>query len=171
MATVVVQSSTQITDALGVTTTSDLFLQMADTVTLAGLNTWAADYLPLLDAITDGQISGQVFHVHGTLPAGIKVSPASTAEVERTGLFNFSQSSSRYKFGIDVPAIADSKITGGKINLSDSDISAWKTFIGAVTAGVTVVSKFALALGALLDALISFRKHRKAESRRSFEVT
>lgn len=170
MANVTWLVSVEILDALGVTAPHNLYIQTADTQSPANMNTWAADYLAKLDAITDGQITSAKASLVMTLPSGIKTAPVVGSEVERTGLFNFSQSDSKYKQGIVVPAIAQSLLVNGKINLSASAVTAWTGVITAVTQGVTVVAKFINALQALLDALISFRKHRRAENRRSFEV-
>jgi hypothetical protein len=170
MASLQVLLSVDVLDKLGVSTTHNLFLDAPDTSTLADFNSFLTDYAPLLDAITDGQITAAHVRQQLALPSGLKSAPASTAEVERTGLFNYTMSGNPYKFGIDVPAIADSKIVSGKINLTDSDILAWKSFILTGVGGITIVSKFLQSLIALVDALISFRKHRKQETRRSLET-
>lgn len=164
--------SVEITDAEGVTATSPIYLDIPPTVTVADLTTVAGEYLALLDAIIDGQITDAKFIITPAAGAfaGLKSAPVAGSNVESTGLFNFSQTGSKYKFGIDVPSIANSKIVGGRINLSDSDIAAWKGFIEGVHLTITVVSKFVLVLVALLDALRTFRKHRRALIKRSFEV-
>ncbi len=170
MANVIAIVSVEMLDSLGIQVSHDLFVECADTKTLADVNTFLAAYLPKLDAITDAQITGVKYKMVGTLPGGLKASPAAHSEVEKTGLFNFSQADSAYKFGIDVPAISDGVIVNGKVDLTNSDVSTFYGFITTVTQGFTIVSKFVKALGALLDVLISFRKHRKAETRRSFVV-
>lgn len=158
-----------ITDALAVQATSVIYLDAPGTVTLANLQTFANDYTPLLDAITDGQIVGIEVRVP-LIIAGAKSGPAEGAEVERTGLFNFEQAGTRYKNGVDVPAIKDELIVGGRINLTDAAVTSWRDFLLATTVGITVVSKFFNALVSLLDSLITFRKHRKLENKRSFDI-
>jgi hypothetical protein len=170
MATVQALVSTQVTDALGVTATVDQFVTFPDTLTAADLQTWSNAYILKLDPITDGQITLQKISLVMALPgSGIKTSPNATAEVERTGLLNMSQTGSRYKFGVDIPAIAEAVISNGKINLTNSDVQAFIGIMTTVTNSVTVVSKFLNALRGLVDALLTFRKHRKALNRRSFE--
>ena len=170
MANVVTLLSVEILDHLGVTVSHDIFIENADTLTLANLNTFAATYLNVLDPIIDGQITAATFKVKATLPTGIKTAPAATAEAERNGVFNFSQANVPYKNGIAVPTIADSVIVNGKIDLTNTSIQSWITVITVVSSGITVISKFLNALQNLVDAFISFRKHRRAELRRSFEV-
>lgn len=161
--------SIEVLDAEGVTATQMLYLTIPNLVTIADLGLFVGSYAPLLDAIVDGQLMNAKFTIVVPLPSGLKSAPASGSNVESTGLFNFSQTGSRYKFGVDVPAIANSKIVSGRINLSDSDISAWKSFILSTGTTINVVSKFVLILASLLDALRSFRKHRRALTKRSFE--
>jgi hypothetical protein len=161
--------SYQITDALGVTATHLAYINAPTTVTLANLQTFANDYTPLLDAVTDGEITFIEVRVPLTI-TGAKSAPVAGSEVERTGLFNFEQAGTRYKFGEDVPSIAAALITNGRIDLSNAAITNWVSFLEATTLGITFVSKFANALIALLDAVITFRKRRKLENKRSYEV-
>jgi hypothetical protein len=170
MANVFSSLSVELLDNLGVTVSMDLFYQAPDTVTLADLNLYAAAVLPDLDAITDSQITKATYKVGLTLPGTLKASPAATAENERTGLFSMLQATVPYTDGVDVPAIADSLIANGKIDLTDAAITTWIGDLTTVVQSQTPISKFRYALTALKSALISFRKHRKAESRRSLEI-
>jgi len=170
MATVPGQLSVKIKDALGVETSMSTLHDVTTTDTVADLQTWAAAYLPKLDAITDGQITAATIAVTLTLPGSLKDAPAAHSEVEKTGLFNFGQTGLPYKYGIDVPAISDNVIVNGKIDLTNSDITDWISLLTTLTNGIQAISKAFVVLTGLLDALISFRKHRRAESRRSFEV-
>lgn len=161
--------SYQITDALGVTATHPVFINAPSGETLAQLQTFANDYTPLIDAVTDGEITGIELRIP-LVVTGAKSGPVAGSEVERTGLFNFEQAGTRYKFGVDVPSIANALLVNGKIDLSNAAITNWVAFLEATTIGITFVSKFANALTALLDAVITFRKHRKLENKRSYEI-
>ncbi len=161
--------SVQILDALGVVTTHTLFIDAPSTVTIANLQTFANDYLPLLDGITSGMIVGVKVDVPLNVVAGLKSAPVAASEVERNGLFNFGLSGSKYKNGILVPSISESLLVNGKIDLTNAAITNWISFLHATTLGITIVSKFLVALQGLVDALLTFRKHRKAENRRSIE--
>lgn len=170
MANLLVQSSIQQVDYLGVPVTHDIFLQVADTVTLATLSSTLASYQALYDAVTGAQLTKNQVHITIPLTGGLKSSPVDGDENEMTGLFNFSMTGSTYKNGIDVPGIKNLLITNGKIDLSNAAITAWVTWLTTAHTSIQAVSKFVLTLVGLLDALISFRKHRKAESRRSLET-
>jgi hypothetical protein len=170
MATVTALATAEILDALGVTVSFPIYVEFADTTTLATLNTWAAAYLDALDPIIDGQITSFTLKPALTLPGGLKSAPVATAEAERNGVFNFSQATVKYRDGLAVPTIADAVIANGKIDLTLTAITTFISFITTVTNGVTITSKFLYALQGLVDAFISFRKHRKAELRRSLEV-
>lgn len=157
-------------DYLGVSTTHDIFLNVPDSTTLASLTTILTGYQDLVDVISGGLITKTYLRV--TIPNSEtnKTDPVAGDEVEKTGLFNFSQSATPYKFGVDVPAIAETLITNGKIDLSASAITTWIAWLTAAHSGVQAISKFLYTLTGLVDALISFRKHRKAENRRSVET-
>jgi len=159
-----------IQDSLGITTTSDLFVEVPDTFTLASVFSQMRDYGAVLDPITGGLIKDGYYTVQVTRSTAYKSAPVAGSEVEKTFLANFSQTGSTYKYGVDVPAIASALIVDGRIDLANTDLGAWVAWLTAAHSGLQAVSKFALTLIALVDALISFRKHRKAESRRSIVI-
>ena len=163
-------ASYRMLDKLGVVVSMPVYVKIDDTKTIAQMLGDANLIGQQIDPISDSQILDYSIAVTGNAVSGAKSSPAATAENERTGLFNFSQATSPYRFGVDVPAIADTKISGGKINLADSDILAFIAALTAAGTALTPESTSLYTLSALLDALISFRKHRKAESRRSYVV-
>jgi hypothetical protein len=170
MADLFAHLSVQLTDALGVTASVPYYLSIADTQTVAELNTAMAAILTDLDPVTGAAIANATVNISVTLPGGIKATPAAGSEVERGGLFNWSQLGIKYKFGVLVPALKQSVIVNGKINLADAAVSTWNALMSTVGGDVSWVSTGFHDLEVLRDALIVFRKHRKAESRRSSEV-
>jgi hypothetical protein len=161
--------SATIQDAEGILATNKIYVDLDDTKTIAQLRTDGHSYLEALDNITDGQIIRAHVAVPIALGGTVKTSPVAGSNVESTGLFNFSQVSSAYKEGVDVPAIAQATIVSGHIDLTNTDIQNWINFITVASSVVTVVSKFNNVLQALLDALRTFRKHRRQLIRASFE--
>jgi hypothetical protein len=161
--------SLHIVDELGVKSTMPIWLVGADTQTLAQLVTAAQNIATDTDAI----IGGQVFKITGAvsvpLPSGIKSTPAANSRVEQTGLFNFSQSGSPYKYGVDVPSIKDSVLAGGRINLADTAVTTWVGLLTAAIGAFTPESTALRAIVGLVDALLTFRKHRKQLDRVSYE--
>lgn len=170
MADLFAHLSVQLTDSLGVTASVPYYLSIADTQTIDDLNTAMAAILTDLDAVTGAVIANATVNIDVTLPGGIKATPIAGSEVERGALFNWSQLGIKYKFGILVPALRSTLIVNGKINLADAAVSAWNALMSTIGGDVDWVSTANIDLEVLRDALIVFRKHRKAESRRSFEV-
>lgn len=123
-----------------------------------------------LDNIIDGQILGGKIAIEQGVPSGAKTAVTAGARVEQTAVLNFSATGTPLKFGEAVPSISSSKIVGGKLDLTDTDVM---TFFGLlVTSGLSVLdwtSNNRQNLAALLDAILSFRKRRKQLSRSSFE--
>jgi|SRR5215471_3690055 len=163
--------SIRLTDALGVTVSMPVYIALDPSKTLSAIEADLNSVIAAVEATTDSFIEGATLNVEVSIVrTGFKTSPNATAENERTGLFNFKQTGSPYKNGVDLPAIQDALITGGKIDLTAAAITA---LVNALTVPFTtfeVVSTAIRALTALTDALLTFRKHRKAESRRSIEV-
>lgn len=162
--------SYKLLDKLGVEVSTPIYVKIDDSQTIATAISEANLLGQAIDPITDSQILETRLTFVGTPVSGAKSAPASTAENERTGLFNFSQSAGPYRFGVDIPGFADSKISSGKINLADADVASFLAAMVAAGTALTPESTSLYTLVALLDALLSFRKHRKAESRRSIET-
>lgn len=170
MATPTIFSFT-IEDAKGVKATHNIFTSYdGATTTVNGLITALNTYGGVLDAITDGQIIDTRLIIPLAPDGAWKTAPVAGSNVEQTGLFNFSQAGSKYKQGEDVPAISASVLVGGRINLTNADIISWLSALTGGLGTVGVVSKFANDLVALVDALVTFRKHRRQLDRVSYEV-
>jgi len=168
MATIIGSVSFTGIDALGVPTNFNEDFTFDDAKTAAQISTYVNDlfdhFTPTSDAGWD-KIAVTLYPVVNN-PTTVN----SDSIAERTGLLNFSQSGSRFKYGIDIESIAQSLIVDGKIDLGATAITNWTDYLVAAHSGFTLLSKAANALVALIDAVISFRKKRKLESRRSFEV-
>jgi len=158
--------SVRLVDGLGVPVAHNIFLDVNTADTLSQIVGVVDDYLAVLAPIILGKGVEAVLSII-LPPTGLP----STAggEAEKTGLFNFEQDTSPYKFGVDVPTLNDAVIVDGKIDLTNTDVIAWKEWLLATHTSITPVSKYDLVLLSLIDALITFRKHRKAENRRSLE--
>jgi len=170
MANVVIQASLNIIDELGTTATLPVFLEGPDTATLANVSTAINAIASAADPIIGGQIVDSTVTFHPGLPGGIKVTPAAGSRVEQTGLFNWSNSVTPYKFGIDVPSIANGVISGGKIDITDADVEAFIDIFEAAIGVFTAVTGGYDPLLSLIDVALTFRKHRKQLTRSSREV-
>jgi hypothetical protein len=172
MANVLTIASYTIEDAAGVKAPHAEFWLIPDTLTVAAVDTFFITVGAAVDTLTDGKIVRVSVELRPDFSgAGYKSTPVAQSSVEKTGLFNFSQSASIYKAPLDIPAIAGHVLTaGGTIDLTNSDVL---TFIGLQTGpaggGETPASKYANALLALIDAVQTFRKHRRQLNRSTFE--
>lgn len=165
MAAIQTHLSVRLLDGLGVTASQPYYFQVDDTNDLATLTTAFQAFITDLDAVTSAKPTEAVLELVIPLPT-VKANPATGSEVERGGLFNFLQENIKYKFGVLIPSLSSTFIVNGKINIT----GALSTFIALFTTiggDAEPVSTSANALTALSDYLITFRKHRKAESRRS----
>jgi len=138
--------------------------------TITDLDGVFANILGLLDSITGGKITQGHYRVLPVI-SGVKTDPVAGSRIEQSAVFNFSASGTGYKQGVLVPSIANTVITAGKVDLTNADVIAFFTALTTAVVGVLEwTSANRQALLALLDALLSFRKHRKQLARSSFEL-
>lgn len=161
--------SLSVIDGTGTPGSFDLFVTIPPTATRADIQAFVDDYLTQHAGITSAQIATATMRLNMNVSSGGGTA-APDSRVEETGLFNYNQVGSKYKYGIDVPALKDSVIVNGKVDLTNAQITSWKNFILTGSHGIAIVSKFALLITQLLDVLLTFRKHRRALDRRSFET-
>jgi hypothetical protein len=81
--------------------------------------------------------------------------------VEQNGIFNFLIGSTGKRFGVAVPSLADAVISGGLIDLGSPVSDFTDAVTAAITGGGSYTTPEGVDLGALVDAFISFRKHRR----------
>jgi len=121
-------------DDAGASKRANIFLP--GSMTLAQIQGWSDLYIALLDAVTDGLVTGAEVTFGLTLPGGLKGSAAADSTVRRGADFTFANAS-RYKWGTYIPTWALSLIDTGNINVSDTDAAA---FLSAYTNGLVVSS-------------------------------
>lgn len=161
--------SATVVDELGTEASTVAYLMVDPTQTLATLaasaQAWAAD----LDAVTGGKIVKLSAILLPGVPGGLKAAPLAGSRVEQTGVINFQDATTGHRFGMAIPSIADSKIVGGKINLSDAAIQALVVLITTATGTQAFATPARQVITGAVDAILSFRKRRKSLSRSSFE--
>lgn len=145
-----------------------LYFTYDSAASLSSILAYAAVTLTYLDLITDAQIVSQSITLNIALPtSGIKTAPVADCDVEETGLITYlTNAPVKRSFGQDIPAFAQSKFVGGKINLADTDVANWT---GRFTAtGTTLLGSnqdFLAALASVRKGLKTFRKSRRAAER------
>jgi len=167
MATVYGRISYGIVDGLGVSASHVDYVSIDDTKTVANAVTFLNLYLDKIEAMSGGHITdAEICTVVDTSARSVA---AAVSRVEQTGLFNFSQTGSPYKYGVDIPTIDNSLIVSGHIDLTDAAVTGFIAFMEAAHTGFQIVSKYRVFLVALLDAALTFRKKRRALARVSTE--
>ena len=166
--------SLTLVDELG-TEASDTFYASLDvTQPISALFTAWASLAQTVDAITDGVITkGHVdilMNPSAVSGPSLKTSPVAGARVEQTGIFNMLNALNVRRYGQPVYSIASSKIVAGKIDLADTAIAAFITFLSALLTVAEWVTQNGQHITGFRDALISFRKKRRQLSRSSFEI-
>jgi hypothetical protein len=159
-----------ILDYYGSSGSVPIYVAIDTAQTVAQMLTFLDAQQALLVPLTEGEITEGRFELLKTYNVPAPVTDHA-AEIERGGLFNFEQNGAprAYKDGILIPAFNTAKLVNGKINLADVDVIAWVNSIKALSSAVQIVSKFGFLLASLIDTLMTFRKHRKSLTKRSFE--
>lgn len=161
-----------IQDELG-TKASEVIYVLADpTKTVANMVTDLQAWGALITPIIGGRLLSAELCITVVPSADQSGKPAAGSRVEQTGVFNFGNASTSRRFGEAVPSLADSVISGGEINLSDTDVAAFVAAMHAAsgTSGTEPTNNAFQVLTGLTDAFISFRKRRKQLLRSSYEV-
>lgn len=158
--------SLETTDALGIPATTLYNITVDDSKTVAQLMTDAVSLQTVQTPLSQGAV--------GRMEVCIKI-PASggsaAGDIEKGGLFNFNDAVSTYATGFWIPDISPSVLNAlGTIDLSNSSVAAFITFLTTAHTAITLVTKGVNLLTSLRDALISFRKHRKPLARKTKEV-
>lgn len=169
MATVYLEVAASMVDEINVPASYLEFGKVDDTTTISQLVTALQTYLGHLHDVSGAKIESAHCRLILDVSTHQADSPTAGSRVEQTGLFNFEQDGSPYKFGLDLPAIDDALLVGGRIDLTNTVVSDW---IDMHTTGISPLfftSKYRLDLAGLADAILTFRKHRRALDKVSFE--
>jgi len=159
--------SVRFLDAYGIPGQTTYNITMDDTKTIAQLLTDVGDLASATEALSQAnEYRTQVTIIQdpGTTPV------RGAGDIEKGGLFNFSNATDEYKTGVLVPDINPAVLNGaGLIDLTNTSVTDWITFLTTAHTVITVVTKGVRALSGLVDALITFRKHRKPLARKTKE--
>lgn len=154
-------------DDAKVRATATLPVRFADTATLAQAAAGWAAMQALLQAIMGASIDKG--HISFSQAVASPPAPVTDSRVEQNGVFNFAVSGTTHRQGIAVPSLLDSLITAGVIDLGTPVSDFTDAVSAAITGGGVYATPDGVALGALVDAFLSFRKHRRQLRAHSFE--
>jgi hypothetical protein len=150
-----VMITANILDDDGDTKQAHVFL--AGAATDADIGTFAAFWIPLLDAVIDGKIKDASVTKPLTLPGGLKAAAVALSEVQKGANFSF-LNASRYKYGTWVPSFKPTLFSGDIVNQAGAGVAAFIASYVAGTAGIAPTNGFGFDLTALARATKNFRK-------------
>lgn len=169
MATVLGVLSAHIVDSYGIPGQSSVFVSIDDAQTLATIAADVEEYVDQVDPLTGGIITEATLKL--TFPGDGLAPSAAVGDIEKGALFNFSNATDSYLQGQLIPDVKASILNAsGLIDLTNANVLTWITWMTTAHTAITVVTKGVRALSALVDALITFRKHRKPLSRKTKEL-
>jgi len=122
----------------------------------------------LMDVIIGGKIEKVSVSIDHPDLSSLKPNADAGSDITQTGTFNFSQSGNPYREGVVLPSIRETVVIGGKINLTDADVTSWIEAMESAGLILQAVGKALAVLVNIIDALFSFRKRSKAVNRRTF---
>jgi hypothetical protein len=158
-----------VVDGLGTKATTEFYIVLDDSKTLADAVADAQALCAAVDATLDAKVESARVTVNYQ-PTGMKSVPTSGSRVEQTGVINFSNDTTARKQAIVLPGLKNAAIVAGKMNLADTAIAALIAFIKSAGTSGTWANFAFQTLVDVLDAILSFRKHRKSLSRTSYEI-
>lgn len=171
MANVPLHFSATIEDGFAVRKSTDVYLNVPDTTTLAQLVTAEGTWLTDLDALTAGAIIANQIRIVPSLPGGLKSATGSTwaaSRVNQSGLLRFSASGTTENWSNVIPALANSVIVNGKI---DKTSGAYTNYVNLLTTGGNnYTNPNRQPITGIVAEMISFRKTRKQSINKSFEA-
>jgi hypothetical protein len=158
-------------DALGLRSANPIYFEITDSQTIAQALSEASTYAGLVNAVTDGVVARVSLSLDvAALPsAGSK--PLSTARVSNVAVFDYIAAATRRIWGQVVPAIAQSKLSGNRINNADSDVAALIGFTAGTAAPYQATDPDSQALTDFKDSFLGVRKHRRLEHEASINVS
>lgn len=170
MATGQVRFGATIVDELGTEASTNAYVLADTSQTAAQIATAAQAWASALDGVTAGQITGVRASIPVPLPGGIKATPDAGSRVEQTAVVNLRAGTTPRRWGIAIPGVKDALIVAGKLNLADVLVTTLTGLLQGATLAGTYITPYGNALGAIVDAVLSFRKRRKQLARTSFEL-
>jgi len=165
--------STTIVDRLGVPATQNVWLDVAGTQTVDEVGAMANAYLPLLDEVTDGQITGAELKWVVDLPGGLKTAPVADSNITIGLLQGWTQAVDvTHHPSTNIPAVAKALIndTTGKFDQANAAYLAWRNYLRGLDTDIVFISAGRRAITGVFRILESKRKHRKRTVELSYEA-
>jgi len=158
MADLQVLISTTLIDADGDSKTFEIPAVVADTVTLAQLQTYVTGTQDLIDVATEAKIVGTNMTLSFVNSETNKASAVAGSDVEEGALIGFSVTGSKYRNSVYLPAVIEAAKSGNAINLAQTDLAPLIARMIGAHSNVTAGNKFGMPNSAAVSGKKRFRK-------------
>jgi len=130
-------------------------IPFANGTTLADISTFATAYAPIVEAVTEAQVTQLSVSLPIALPAGLKGAAGAGVRSNDGARFSF-DTPGRYNFGLWVPAMKIANFADEDVILAN--VVAFTNAITAGLAGVTPTDGNGIDVGAVLYGKYAYRK-------------
>jgi hypothetical protein len=162
--------SLEVTDGLGMVISTDAFLYVDSTKTVADVLEDAQGLALAVDNASDGKVTKATVSLL-FMPTGVKTDPVSTSRIEQQGVLNYHLTGSTRVEPFSIPALAQDTLSGDKIDLTNAAIAALMAFFGTAGSSGAWVNVFRITMTTLRDAFLAYRKRRRKLHSMSYEVS
>lgn len=170
MAEAMITLGATLQDELSTTGSTNAYIVADDGQTVAAAVTAAQAWAASLDALSAAQLTELRVIIKAALPGGIKTAPAAGSRIEQSAVVNLKAGMSGHRFGNLIPGLKNSLIVLGKLDITNAAVTTFTDLLKGAVLGGNYATPEGAALGVLVDAVLSFRKHRRQLDRTSFEV-
>ncbi len=160
MANLPVQFSGTIVDGMVIPGNVVSYISLPDDSTLLNLQAALGVWAQAVDGCVDGAFTEVFATLTPTLPGGLKAATGAiwfASRIAQTGVISFSASGTSRRFGQALPALSNSTLSGGQLDITNAAIQALITLMLNPTVPFSNVQSERLV--AALDALLAFREH------------
>lgn len=157
-----------IVDRYGIPGQCTVTVEVDDTKTVAQMLADVSTFSGDVSALTQGIVVKESILME--VPTGNDPTTA-TGDIEKGALLNFANALTTFKTGAFIPDVSSAVLNAnGLLDLTNANVTAFIAFMTTAHTAIRVVTKGLQALSGLVDALISFRKHRKPLARKTTEL-
>jgi hypothetical protein len=143
------------TDFNGKSKTSLVYF--APATTLASVTTFAQAFAPLVEAVSESQVTALTVSLPIALPGGLKGAPGAGVRINAGGRFSF-DTPGRYNFGLWIGAMKAAFVNVDDLRLDETEMLAVTAAISAGLSGVIPTDGNGIDVGAIRTGKYAFRK-------------
>jgi hypothetical protein len=158
MANLQILISTTLMDADGDSKTFEIPALVADSVTLANLQTYVTGTQDIIDVATEAKIVSTSITLTFTNSETNKANAVAGSDVEEGALLSFAVTGSKYRNTLFLPAVIEAAKSGNDINLAQADLAPLVDRLIGAHNNVTAGNKFGMPNASAIAGKKRFRK-------------